>query len=143
MSTASVAAGQKKKILVVDDNPIILKTLFMKLRGAGYEVIAAQDGAEGVAAARKQKPDLVLLDIVFPPEVSGVPWDGFKLMTWLQRLDKSRHLPIIIITGEMEEKHKQRALANGAIGFFTKPINFDALLDTIRATLSDQAPAPA
>jgi CheY-like chemotaxis protein len=126
-----------KKILVVDDNEIILKTLSLKLQGAGYQAITALDGAEAVAAARKEKPDLVLLDIGFPPDVDGVPWDGFRVMEWLQRLDAAKRIPIIIITGSDDPKDKERAASSGAVAFFHKPIDHDDLLKVIRATLGE------
>ena len=74
-----------RKILVVDDNEIIIKTISLKLQGAGYQVITAMDGAEAVAAARKENPDLILLDISFPPDVTSMQWDGFRIMDWLHR----------------------------------------------------------
>ena len=126
-----------KKILVVDDNEIILKTLSLKLQGAGYQAITALDGAEAVAAARKEKPDLVLLDIGFPPDVDGVPWDGFRVMEWLQRLDAAKRIPIIIITVSEDPKYKERAASGGAVAFFHKPIDHDDLLKVIRATLGE------
>jgi CheY-like chemotaxis protein len=126
-----------KKILVVDDNEIILKVLSLKLQAAGYQVITALDGAEAVAAARKEKPDLVLLDIGFPPDVDGVPWDGFRIMDWFQRLDTARKIPIIIITGSEDPKYKERAASSGAVAFFHKPIDHGDLLKVIRATLGE------
>ena len=134
MSMESVSESQKK-ILVIDDNEIILKTTSMKLQSAGYQVFTALDGSEGVAAVRKEKPDLVLLDITFPPDVSGVSWDGFRIMDWLHRVDETSKIPIIIISGVVEEKNKQRAAASGAVAFFPKPVNFDEMLKVIRATL--------
>ena len=138
MSTAP-GATNPKKILVVDDNEIILKTTSMKLQSAGYQVFTALDGAEGVAAVRKEKPDLVLLDIAFPPDVSGVSWDGFRIMEWLHRVDETKRIPIIIISGAVEEKNKQRAVASGAVAFFPKPVNFNEMLKVIRATLETEA----
>jgi CheY-like chemotaxis protein len=134
MSMERVSASQKR-ILVIDDNEIILKTTSMKLQSAGYQVFTALDGSEGVAAVRKEKPDLVLLDITFPPDVSGVSWDGFRIMDWLHRVDETSKIPIIIISGVVEEKNKQRAAASGAVAFFPKPVNFDEMLKVIRATL--------
>jgi CheY-like chemotaxis protein len=125
----------KKKILVVDDNEVILKTITLKLQGSGYQVITALDGSEAVAAARKETPDLILLDINFPPEVDGVPWDGFRIMDWFQRLDPAKKIPIIMITGTDDAKIKQRAASCGAVAFFHKPINHDDLLKVIRTTL--------
>ena len=92
-----------------------------------------------VALVRKEKPDLVLLDITFPADVGGVSWDGFRIMDWLHRVDETKKIPIIIISGVVEEKNKQRAAASGAIAFFPKPVNFDEMIKLIRTTLS--APA--
>jgi CheY-like chemotaxis protein len=135
--------ADKKKILVIDDNEIILKTTSMKLQSAGYQVFTALDGAEGVALVRKEKPDLVLLDITFPPDVSGVSWDGFRIMDWLHRVDETKKIPIIVISGVVEEKNKQRATSSGAVAFFPKPVNFDEMIKVIRATLGAESKAPA
>jgi len=134
MNTES-ASGPVKKILVVDDNEIILKTVSLKLQGVGYQVFTALDGAEAVAAARKENPDLILLDIGFPPAVDGVPWDGFRVMEWFQRLDAAKKIPIIIITGSEDPKYKERATSGGAVAFFHKPIDHDDLLKVIRSVL--------
>jgi CheY-like chemotaxis protein len=140
------ASASQKKILVIDDNEIILKTTSMKLQSAGYQVFTALDGSEGVAAVRRVKPDLVLLDIAFPPDVSGMSWDGFRIMDWLHRVDETKKIPIIVISGVVEEKNKQRAATSGAVAFFSKPVNFDEMIKVIRATLSvhtGQPPVPA
>ena len=134
MSIKPVSACQKK-ILVIDDNEIILKTTSMKLQSAGFQVFTALDGSEGVAAVRKIKPDLVLLDISFPPDVSGMSWDGFRIMDWLHRVDETKKIPIIVISGVVEEISRQRAITSGAVAFLPKPINFDEMLKVIRATL--------
>ena len=138
--TDKPAAERTPKILVVDDNEIILKTVSLKLQGAGFQVITALDGAEAVAAARKETPDLILLDISFPPDVAGVPWDGFRVMEWFHRLESARKIPVIIITGSEDPKFKERASSSGAVAFFHKPIDHDDLLKVIRATLG---PMPA
>ena len=132
---AESALASPKKILVVDDNEVILKTISLKLQGAGFKIITALDGSEAVAAARKETPDLILLDINFPPDVDGVPWDGFRIMNWFHRLDPSKKIPIIIITGTQDVKIKERAASCGAVAFFNKPINHDDLLKVVRATL--------
>src|SRR5580692_11750341 len=124
-----------KKILVVDDNEIILKTISLKLQGAGYNVITALDGAEAVASARKESPDLVLLDISFPPDVGGVEWDGFRIMEWFHRMESVKKTPVIIITGGQDASFKQRAVVGGALAFFNKPIDHDDLLKVIRGAL--------
>ena len=124
-----------KKILVVDDNEIILKTISLRLQGAGYQVVTALDGSEAVSAARKETPDLILLDISFPPDVGGVEWDGFRIMEWFRRMENVKKIPVIVITGGEDAKDKERAVSGGAVAFFHKPLDHDDLLKVIRATL--------
>lgn len=142
MSTTP-AGTPAKKILVVDDNEIVIKTITLKLQGAGYQVVAAMDGAEAVKLARQENPDLILLDISFPTDVGGVPWDGFRIMEWFHRLNANKKIPVIVITGSEEPKTKERATAAGAVAFFQKPIEHDYLLKVVRATLGDAAPKAA
>jgi len=134
----------RKKILVVDDNIVILKTMAIKLAANGYDVCTAEDGAAAVSAVRQGKPDLILLDLSFPPDVAhggGVAWDGFGIMEWLRRLEEAKGIPIIVITGGDPVKYKDRALAAGAASFFHKPINNDDLLTVIRQTLEQSKAA--
>jgi CheY-like chemotaxis protein len=126
-----------KKILVVDDNEIVIKTITLKLQGAGYQVVTAMDGAAAMSVARKETPDLILLDLNFPPDVTGVPWDGFRIMEWFQRLNAAKKIPVIIITGSDNPIDKQRATNTGAVAFFQKPLEHDYLLKVVRATLGD------
>jgi CheY-like chemotaxis protein len=132
---AETAAVSQKKLLVVDDNEVIVKTVSVKLKSAGYQVFTALDGAEAVALVRKEKPDLILLDLGFPPDIGGVPWDGFRIMEWLRRVDESKKIPIIVITGGAGDRDKERALAGGAVAFLYKPLDHDELLKLVRATL--------
>jgi CheY-like chemotaxis protein len=132
----SAETTRLKTILIVDDNEVILKTISLKLKSAGYRVLTALDGAEAVAAVRKDAPDLILLDISFPADVGGVEWDGFRIMAWLHRLESFKKTPVIIITGGEDPENKARAVAAGAVAFFHKPIDHDDLLKVIRSTLS-------
>src|SRR5207245_2408081 len=100
-----------KKILVVDDSLVIRKTLAMKVKGSGYLVIEAADGAGAVSTVRRERPDLILLDIVFPPDVAnggGVSWDGFLIMEWVRRMDEAKNTPIIMMSGGDPERLKAR-----------------------------------
>jgi CheY-like chemotaxis protein len=136
-----------KKILVVDDDAVILKTLSIKLKSHGYDVLTATDGSEAVSIVRHQKPDLILLDISFPPDVAhggGVGWDGFLILEWLHRMDEGMHVPIILITGGDPVKLKERSMKAGAVALFHKPIVHDELLTLISKTLGeDTAPSQA
>jgi DNA-binding response OmpR family regulator len=126
------------KILIVDDSPLILKAFSNKLKTCGYDVLTAQDGGTAVNLARQQQPDLIILDINFPPDVAhggGVAWDGFLIINWLRRIEEAKDTPVIIITGADAAKYKERALAAGAVDFFHKPVDADELITSIRRAL--------
>ena len=133
-----------KKILLVDDDPVILKSLSIKLNAKGYEVVTALDGSQAVSAVRTQKPDLILLDLTFPPDVAhggGLAWDGFIIMQWLKRMEEAASIPIIVITGGDPAKYEERARQVGATAFFHKPIDHDGLFDVIGTALGESVAA--
>ena len=141
-SVNEAATTPKKKILIVDDDIVILRTTSLKLKSHGYEVITASEGSAAIQMARREKPDLILLDLSFPPDVAhggGVPWDGFLLMSWLRRLDEVRHVPVIVITGSEPARNKDRSLASGATAFFQKPLDHDELICLIKESVSETA----
>lgn len=132
------SAQRGKTILIVDDDLVITKTTSMKLKHSGYEVMVAHDASETLAAIRKRRPHLVLLDLSFPPDVAhggAVGWNGFQIMTWLQRLEQARDIPIIIISGSDPAKYRDRCIAAGAAAYFHKPIAHEELLKTIEQIL--------
>jgi len=132
-------------ILVVDDNIVVLKALSIKIKSKGYEVRTAMDGSTAVSCVRREHPDLVVLDINYPPDVAhggGVPWDGFLILDWLRRIDEARNTPIIFITSGEPAKFRDRALKAGAVAFFQKPVDNDELLRVIYETVGDP-PAPS
>lgn len=133
-----------QKILIVDDNVVILKVLGNKLKAAGYQVATATDGAEAIREVRRQRPDLVILDINFPPDVAhggGVHWDGYTIMEWLRRME-GLQVPIITITSDPPEKQRAKSLAAGAVAFFHKPVNPEELIATIRSIFGEAQPPP-
>ena len=135
-----------QKILVVDDSPVVVKTIEMKLSMAGYQVLIAREGGDAVGIARKEKPDLIVLDINFPPDsanTGGVAWDGFLIMQWLRRLEEAKNTPIIIITGADPGKFHDKAMALGATAFFAKPVNHEKLLEEIQKALEASSAAVA
>jgi len=117
-----------KKILVVDDDQVILKAFGIKLKASNYEVLTASDGSTAVSVVRTQKPDAILLDLHFPDDFSSVAWDGFRIMEWLKRLDEAKQIPIFIITSGNPDKYVARARELGAVGFFRKPIIHEQLV---------------
>lgn len=125
-----------KRVLVVDDNIIDARALSNKLRSEGYEVLLAQDGSAAVSAVRQQKLDLIVLDIMFPPDVGhggGVSWDGFLILNWIRRLAEARHLPVIFVTGADPETYRERALKAGAQDFISKPVRGAELIAAANA----------
>ena len=124
------------KILVVDDNPVILKVLSLALEPRGYQVFPAIDGPEAFNIVNLQEPDLILLDIFFPPDafVSGNSWDAFQIMHWLQRMGgpQAHNIPVIIMSGADPAEYRDRCLAAGALDYLQKPIKVPELLDAIQ-----------
>jgi CheY-like chemotaxis protein len=119
---------------VVDDDPVMLKTASMKLGHQGFTVITATDGASAIRTVRERKPDLILLDLTFPPDVAhggGVPWDGYLIMSWLRRMGESKDIPVLVVTGGAAAEHQRRSMAAGACGFFQKPVDYACLLAAI------------
>lgn len=135
---SSTLAGNQKKILIVDDDEILRKTTSLKLQSQGYAVATAIDASEAIGAVRDQRPDLVLLDLGFPPDVSFggcVTWDGFQIMSWLRSFGSAARIPFIIMTAGEPAQYKERSLAAGAIAFFQKPINHQELFPVIKNAL--------
>jgi CheY-like chemotaxis protein len=133
-----------KKILVVDDDQVIVKTLSMLLHANGYKVLTATDGAGAASAVDRERPDLILLDIQFPPDamnIGGALQDGFFIMEWLRRMGEAADIPIIIVSADNSKKNRQQALKAGAAAYFTKPIDRLALLTGIRTVLGEGAGA--
>lgn len=129
------ATANRQKILIVDDDLVVVKAMSMKLTSAGYQTVSAVDGSEAIAATRKEKPDLILLDVNFPADV-GVGWDAFKILAWLQRVDEAKGTPVVVISGGEAAKFKDRSLKAGALAYFQKPVNNEELLALIKKTLN-------
>jgi len=128
------------KILVADDNVVVLKTVAIKLKVAGYEVRTAMDGSTAISCVRRERPDLIILDINFQPDVAragAIAWVGFLILDWLRRIDEVRDTPIIFITSMESPKFRERAMSAGAVAFFQKPIDQEEMLNVIRHTVGD------
>lgn len=135
-----------KKILIVDDDQVVVKALTFKLRAKGYEVLGANDVTEALRLVRSDNPDLLIVDINLPGDVSwgtGVAWDGFALLQWLERVNQDWNKPVIIITGDDPGKHQERLRKLGAVACFQKPLNDEELVAEIRKALGEDVPPPA
>jgi CheY-like chemotaxis protein len=132
-----------KRILIVDDNPSVLKGLSMLLAPHGYQTMLAADGGQAAAMVRRERPDLILLDVTFPPDVGyggGVPWDGFLILDWLRRIPEAKDVPFVVISGGDPLTLSTRSRAAGAAAFLHKPIHSAELLLAIRHGLREPVP---
>jgi DNA-binding response OmpR family regulator len=120
-----------KRVLVVDDEPYILKILVFKLRTAGLVPVEATDGASALRAADEEPPDAVLLDVSLSPGLSG-----FDVLERLRSGPRTRHVPVIVLTGRSRPDERATALRLGAARFLTKPFSTGALLAELEAVLA-------
>ena len=114
------------KILVVDDEELLVKGIRFNLQNDGYEVITGSNGAEGVALAQSQSPDLIILDVMMPQ------MDG---LTACSKIREFSNVPIVLLTAKADDMDKLMGFDNGADDYLTKPFNILELKARIRALL--------
>ncbi|MFC1480143.1 PleD family two-component system response regulator [Candidatus Omnitrophota bacterium] len=117
------------KILVVDDEPIIVKLLTNRLEVSGYDVITATDGEKALEEVRREQPDLLILDIVLPKI------DGYKLCELLKSDEKYSKIPVIMLSASVKKKDLEMAEKMGADAYMVKPFNARELLSKIKELL--------
>jgi CheY-like chemotaxis protein len=117
------------KILYVEDNEDNVYMLKSRLTRAGFAVIVAKDGAQGVALAASEKPDLVLMDLSLPV------LDGWEATRRIKTAPETSGIPIIALTAHAMAGDQEKALAAGCDDFDTKPVELNRLLGKIRALL--------
>ncbi|MET0539111.1 MAG: response regulator [Xanthobacteraceae bacterium] len=117
------------KILYVEDNDDNVFMLKRRLTRAGYSVVVATDGAQGVAMAASERPDLVLMDLSLPV------LDGWDATRRIKSAAETRHIPVIALTAHAMSGDEEKARAAGCDDFDTKPVELDRLLAKIRALL--------
>lgn len=118
-----------KTVLSVDDSASIRQMVKLTLTGAGYTVIQAGDGAEGLAKARESAVDLVVTDLNMPV------MNGLGLIRELRKLPAYKGVPIIFLTTESDAAMKQEAKIAGATGWITKPFQQEQLVAVVRKVL--------
>jgi DNA-binding response OmpR family regulator len=127
------------KILAIDDDPEILIFLTLILQADGYEVTTAVSGAETISCVNEFLPDLILLDMKFPPcseNHQSTLEDGLLIFSWLRGMSRAAKTPVIIISGADPEEYRERAQAMGAVATIQKPIDTKQLLQVISTTLA-------
>jgi DNA-binding response OmpR family regulator len=125
----------KKRILIIDDEMDFVKMLQARLRIEGYEVLVAEDGIKGIQTARKEKPDLIILDIMMP----GL--DGHSVCDTLKKSVLTWSIPVIYLTAKTSPADELLAMEKGARYYLTKPYNPAMLLEMLKSALAaeDQA----
>ena len=114
------------KILVVDDEELLVKGIRFNLQNDGYEVISGTNGLEAITIAKNEKPNLIILDVMMP-EMDG--------LTACQKIREFSHVPIILLTAKADDIDKLMGFENGADDYLTKPFNILELKARIRALL--------
>jgi DNA-binding response OmpR family regulator len=102
------------KLLIIEDDPYVLEIYGQTFSRQNYEVVTAKDGEEGLEKAHEHQPSLILLDIMIPK------LNGFDVLSRLKHDEKTRHIPVMMLTNLGEEQHIKRAIALGAEGFMIK-----------------------
>lgn len=118
-----------ERILIIDDDPVLSETTGDALEMNGYEVLRAFDGEAGLATAKKERPDLILLDVTMPD------LDGFQVCGFIRIDPEIMKTPIIMITGRDKGEDLETALERKANWYITKPYDMDYLLKQIKKLL--------
>ena len=121
------------KILYVEDNDDNVYVLQRRLARAGFDVIVAQDGGEGVARASAEQPDLVLMDLSLPVI------DGWEATRRIKAAPQTCRIPVIALSANAMVGDRERAIAAGCDDFDTKPLDFSQLIRKIRALVPGSA----
>ena len=131
--------------MAIDDDPSIQTFLAGWLQEHGYEVATAASGSETITRVNEFQPDLILLDMKFPPcpeNHQSTLEDGFLILSWLRGMSRAAKVPIIIISGADPKEYQDRALASGVVATFQKPLETTRLLEVIRTTLDRPGQVP-
>ena len=127
---------RKPHVLLIDDDREILRGLSIRLRAAGYAISVAHGGETGLAAAGEIRPDVILLDLRMPV------MDGFAVLSRLREQDRTKAIPVVVLSANTAEKARRRALDLGVQYFLEKPYDPKTLIQALR-TASDRSATSA
>lgn len=116
----------KKKILVVEDEPHISKLVKFILEKNGFKVLQAFVGQEGIEVAKREKPSLIVLDVMMPN------MDGFEVAKILTAAKETKDIPIIMLSSAAQFKDKMKGIDSGAVDYITKPFDKDELVVKVK-----------
>ncbi len=118
------------KVLVIDDDPVIVELLRVNFEIEGFEVVGAGDGPEGLARAASEQPDLILSDIMMPR------MDGMEVLARLRKDPATRDIPVILLSAKAQSAEVEQGMEAGADDYVTKPFDPLELIDRVNAVLS-------
>lgn len=122
-------SASKKKILIIDDEPTLLMIIERRLTSSGFQVISAGQGQEGIEKALKEKPDLILLDVM----MSGM--DGYQVLKILKVTPATSNIRIVMFTAGVDPKGREKSMHLGADDYINKSLPFEDVLQKIRMLL--------
>jgi CheY-like chemotaxis protein len=122
----------KKRILIVEDDPAVMKVFSAVLSHSGYEVITASNALPALFRVTQNPPDLILADLKMPA------MDGLEMIGQFKAHGDTRDIPIVVITGSASEETRAAALKAGCAGFLTKPVNPVDLLAQVAGLLTPE-----
>ncbi len=114
---------------MVDDEVDLVETVRFPLEMEGYQVMVSYNGEDALNQARRENPDLIILDVMLPK------LDGYKVCRLLKFDERYKHIPIIMLTAKTQEKDKQIGKETGADEYITKPFEIDELMEKVRTYL--------
>ncbi len=126
----------KRRVLLIDDDPALLKVVGKRLEVAGYELLTAKDGEEGLTKAQLGAPDVIIVDLVLPKK------SGFEICAALKKDSRFQRIPILVFTGKGQEMDERLCREIGADGYLSKPHDAKALIEQIEALLANVLSAP-
>jgi CheY-like chemotaxis protein len=124
-STPSQVRRIRKRILICDDDPVILRLLQVNLELEGYEVLSAHHGEEAVRIAAEEHPDCVILDIMMPR------MDGYQAVKEIKSNDDTRDIPVVFLSAKAQQADIEKGRAYGVTDYLTKPFDPTELLEII------------
>jgi len=125
---------RKPRILIVDDDPVIVRLLQINFRLEGYDVDTAFRGEEALERVRDNRPDVVVLDVMMP----GI--DGWEVCRQLKESPAVRHVPVIFLSARAQDEDRQRGYALGVDEYVTKPFDPADLVEIVRRALARATP---
>ena len=126
---------ERKKILVVDDDPVFVRTIVHRLEMNGFDTAVATDGDEAIELALQENLDMILLDIFMPR------LDGHMVLERLRQMDRTRHIPVIMISMKSGREDVERASSSGADDYIVKPFDPVELIEKIEKALASHKEA--